>query len=387
MKQCMTTFLIVFSIIFSSFADSAPLQTIVFMRHGEKPTLDFGQLKCQGWKRSVLLPQVLLKKFGMPDYLFAPFPYFQHHYFYVRGVVSLQPLAIQLNKSMNTKYMYTEVHHFAQELLKEQYHHATSFVLWEHFNLVFVVREIMKQLGQNKETIPRWHASDFDSLYVITIDWSQKKPTVKFVHDYQKLNNQSNTCPTPNPSISRIKNQLIFIPSAESTASVDRLNCQGFNRALALAPLLNLYYPHVDDFILPKPKRDQTGLPFLRSLMTVEPTMIYRGGTHIPRGKETIESLATYLKSEELINKVLVITWNIEEIGQLAQIVYKNYGGDPREIENPVTDHDVMYEITLFSGKKPMLIKRKMRLDGQSKVCPYSIPLAESHSRVSVEIK
>ena len=53
-----------------SFAD----ETIVMVRHGEKPAAGLGQLNCQGLHRSLALPRVLQQKFGTPTAIFAPNP-------------------------------------------------------------------------------------------------------------------------------------------------------------------------------------------------------------------------------------------------------------------------------------------------------------------------
>src|SRR5262245_11611330 len=49
-------------------------ETIVFMRHGEKPSGGLGQLTCQGLNRALALPSVLIGKFGRPDFVYAPNP-------------------------------------------------------------------------------------------------------------------------------------------------------------------------------------------------------------------------------------------------------------------------------------------------------------------------
>src|SRR3954467_8826532 len=49
-------------------------QTLVFMRHGEKPSGGYGQLTCQGLNRALALPGVLAAGFGRPNYLYAPDP-------------------------------------------------------------------------------------------------------------------------------------------------------------------------------------------------------------------------------------------------------------------------------------------------------------------------
>jgi len=40
------------------------VETIVFVRHGEKPANDLGQLTFQGLNRALALPDVLIKKYG-----------------------------------------------------------------------------------------------------------------------------------------------------------------------------------------------------------------------------------------------------------------------------------------------------------------------------------
>src|SRR4051812_22553891 len=54
--------------------DARADETIVFFRHGEKPSGGYGQLTCQGFNRALALPHVLTGKFGTPDVLYAPSP-------------------------------------------------------------------------------------------------------------------------------------------------------------------------------------------------------------------------------------------------------------------------------------------------------------------------
>ncbi|MFM0140759.1 histidine phosphatase family protein, partial [Caballeronia grimmiae] len=49
-------------------------QTIVMVRHGEKPDQGLGQLSCQGLNRAMKLPRIIEKKFGRPDAIFASSP-------------------------------------------------------------------------------------------------------------------------------------------------------------------------------------------------------------------------------------------------------------------------------------------------------------------------
>ena len=47
------------------------VETIVFIRHGEKPEGGFGQLNCQGLNRALALAPIIAKSFGRPDAIFA----------------------------------------------------------------------------------------------------------------------------------------------------------------------------------------------------------------------------------------------------------------------------------------------------------------------------
>ena len=51
-----------------------PVETIVLIRHGEKPDEGLGQLNCQGLNRALALPTVIAKTFGRPGAIFAPNP-------------------------------------------------------------------------------------------------------------------------------------------------------------------------------------------------------------------------------------------------------------------------------------------------------------------------
>jgi len=46
-------------------------ETIIVVRHGEKPPKGLGQLKCRGLNRALALPDVLISKFGQPNYIFC----------------------------------------------------------------------------------------------------------------------------------------------------------------------------------------------------------------------------------------------------------------------------------------------------------------------------
>jgi len=49
-------------------------ETIIMVRHGEKPEQGLGQLNCRGLNRALKLPAVIEAEFGKPDVIFAPNP-------------------------------------------------------------------------------------------------------------------------------------------------------------------------------------------------------------------------------------------------------------------------------------------------------------------------
>src|SRR3954463_11657169 len=75
-------------------------ETIVFFRHGEKPSGGYGQLTCQGFNRAIALHDVLVGRFGKPDYLFAPNPTPKRadpagSFYYIRPIATIEPMAIR----------------------------------------------------------------------------------------------------------------------------------------------------------------------------------------------------------------------------------------------------------------------------------------------------
>lgn len=171
--------------------------TLVLFRHAEKPQLGLGQLSCQGLNRALALPDVLLKKFGKADALFAPNPSVKTNdhgqaYSYVRPLATLEPTAILLGLPVNVDWGYKDIGALEHALLSPEYAGQTLYVTWEHKQLVRLARSIMKQAGADSASVPDWAADDFDSLYTIRLD---KNGRADFSIAHQDLNGQSANCP------------------------------------------------------------------------------------------------------------------------------------------------------------------------------------------------
>ncbi len=337
-------------------ADTA--ETIVFLRHGEKPSANLGQLNCQGLNRSLALAHVLSNQFGSPDFIFAPNPNgaIDRKTDYVRPLATIEPTAIQLNKPVNTSFAFNADQLLADELLAPAYHHSLIFVAWEHKFIPNIARLIMLHFKLDPKQIPDWDAHDFDSLYVINIKWHDDTATsVNFIHDQENLNNQKITCPA-DASLAQVKplseaqtQTLILIPEAEHASDdLGQLNCQGLNRALALPQVLNNNFGLIDTYIAPNPPSDFDIHHYVRALMTLEPAAINAvKALNLPFGYKHTRELVAYLDKASYHNQTLAIAWRANKLPFIARAFLAMHGGDPSQVPEVTPDSDTMYEIKI----------------------------------------
>jgi hypothetical protein len=178
-------------------------ETIVCVRHGEKPPSGLGQLTCQGLNRALRLPQVLIRKFGKPNFIFAPDPNQVTHdpageFCYVRPLATIEPTAIQCSLPVNTHFGFKDIAGLKQELTKPAYAGATVFVAWEHRYLDDFVKDMVKSSGGDASQVPGWEWSDFDSIFVVRLAHSKGGASATFTHDTEGLDHLSTDCPNPN---------------------------------------------------------------------------------------------------------------------------------------------------------------------------------------------
>jgi hypothetical protein len=183
-------------------ATSAPtVETIVCIRHAEKPAGGLGQLTCRGLNRALALPAVLLAKYGTPQFVFAPNPTEKvdgkdhHEYCYVRPLATIEPTAIRCGLPVDTRFGYLEIKGLETELQKPGYQNATVFVAWEHGLLDEFVKDLVKSYGGDPAQVPPWPHDDFDSIFVVKITRSAGGESVAFAIDHEKLDNLSDACP------------------------------------------------------------------------------------------------------------------------------------------------------------------------------------------------
>lgn len=174
-------------------------ETIIFIRHGEKPAQGLGQINCQGLNRALALPTVLLAQFGRPDFVFAADPHEKKRdgeqpYNYVRPLLTVAPTAVQLGLPINTSFGYADINGLQKELAEPRYHHARVLVAWEHRKLEDLVKAMLRDMGGEVDMVPHWKSSDFDSIYVVTVRRSEGRATASFALAHQGLDGQDPAC-------------------------------------------------------------------------------------------------------------------------------------------------------------------------------------------------
>ncbi|VVQ02203.1 hypothetical protein PS934_02628 [Pseudomonas fluorescens] len=179
-------------------------QTLVFLRHGEKPDGGLGQLNCQGLNRAIDLATLLPEKFGKANYVFAANPTrnveegeFDNSYSYIRPLMTISPSAIKLGLPVNINFSANDTSDLANELVHDKYHNAVIYTAWSHGYLPELINKVAGDATGKKVTITDdWESSDYDSLYVLTLTWHNGKASLQSHVYKQGLDNGAETCPT-----------------------------------------------------------------------------------------------------------------------------------------------------------------------------------------------
>ena len=179
-------------------------QTLVFLRHAEKPAGGLGQLNCQGLNRAIDLSTLLPEKFGKADYVFAANPTrnveegeLDNSYSYIRPLMTISPAAIKLGLPVNIEFSANDTSDLARELLADKYHNSTIYTAWSHGYLPELINKVAgKAVGEKQQITDDWASGDYDSLYVLTLTWHNGKASLQS-HSYkQGLDHGKETCPT-----------------------------------------------------------------------------------------------------------------------------------------------------------------------------------------------
>jgi hypothetical protein len=186
-------------------AQPAATETIVLIRHGEKPDIGLGQLNCQGLNRALALPAVIARQFGRPDAIFAPNPSeaksdHGQPYNYVRPLATIEPTAIWYGLPIDASIGVSNLDGLRRKLDDPAYRASLVLVGWEHNEIVNLARLLMVDHGGDPAIVPGWKATDFDSIYVVSITRTSEGSTVSFEHRYEGLNGLPTACPGQKPN-------------------------------------------------------------------------------------------------------------------------------------------------------------------------------------------
>jgi hypothetical protein len=196
-----------FTCVVAAQTSSAREETIVLIRHGEKPTGGLGQLTCKGLNRALALPSLLISRYGKADFIYAPNPSVQVKdgnkqptYSYIRPLATIEPTAIQLGLPVNTQIGFDRTAELQSALLQPSYAHSLVFVAWEHYMIHEFAAQVLHSYGSDSAPVPDWPQDDFDTIYVLHITRSGKNNAPHATLEIQQENLRdklSDTCPGP----------------------------------------------------------------------------------------------------------------------------------------------------------------------------------------------
>jgi hypothetical protein len=177
-------------------------ETIVAIRHAEKPPTSLGQLTCKGLNRALALPKVLVPRYGKPDRIYAPDPGTRVgqlgnlSYSYVRPLMTIEPTAIQLELPVNALIGFKNVGQLRKELLAAENANSVIYLAWEHVYLNEFAKRLLKAYGKDQSAVPDWPNDEYDRIYVFRIKDVGGKKDLTFSIESQGLTGSlSDKCP------------------------------------------------------------------------------------------------------------------------------------------------------------------------------------------------
>jgi len=177
-------------------------ETIVAIRHAEKPPTSLGQLTCKGLNRALALPKVLIPRYGKPDRIYAPDPGTRVgrlgnlSYSYVRPLMTIEPTAIQLELPVNALIGFKNVGQLRKELLAPENANSVIYLAWEHVYLNEFAKRLLKAYGKDQSAVPDWPNDEYDRIYVFRIKEVDGKKDLTFSIESQGLTGSlSDKCP------------------------------------------------------------------------------------------------------------------------------------------------------------------------------------------------
>jgi hypothetical protein len=175
-------------------------ETIVLLRHGEKPPGGLGQLNCRGLNRALALPGAIAKLFGRPDAIFAPDPAMRKDdagipYDYVRPLATIEPTAIALGLPINAGIGFSDVDGLRAALERPSHRNELIVVAWEHKLIPKIARALLAAHGGDENLVPKWPEDDFDTVDIVAITRTGAAETASFRQAREGLDGEPEICP------------------------------------------------------------------------------------------------------------------------------------------------------------------------------------------------
>ena len=162
-----------------SLPDSIPLR-VVILRHGEKPEKGYN-LSCQGYNRSLALPEIFVARFGVPDFTYVPEINTGKTTKVVRMYQTLVPFAVKYNLLINSNFNENDSADIAIDILEKR---GTVLIIWNSSDIPSIARS----LGiKDKELV--WGEADYDGIWIIDfVKIKEGKLQAKFSTAKQNIN-------------------------------------------------------------------------------------------------------------------------------------------------------------------------------------------------------
>ncbi|WP_230460331.1 histidine phosphatase family protein [Sansalvadorimonas verongulae] len=182
-----------------------PVQTLIFIRHGEKPANDLGQLDCRGFNRSLKLPAYFRANFPSPTEIYAPHPSprrsrqdgVTRYYHYMRPLATIEPTAISFGLPVNVEIPYNRPRQLITALLNDKYRNSVIYISWGHNYLTEIGRLLLKRFNYDG-TFSKWGGDDYERVLIFEITTNKKgERRLEFREARQSLGKMSEQCMLP----------------------------------------------------------------------------------------------------------------------------------------------------------------------------------------------
>jgi hypothetical protein len=173
---------------------------------------------------------------------------------------------------------------------------------------------------------------------------------------------------------------VVFVRHGETHYGIGQLNCQGFNRALALPSVIAKNFGRPDAIFAPDPDEriagyDKEAFDYVRPLATILPTAISFGlPVNASIGAADGEGLRATLKQPQYKNALVLIAWEHGEIEATVRALLAAYGADAAVVPKwKKGDFDSIYVVWITSigdATKATFKVKYQGLNGQKETCP-----------------